>query len=175
MEETRKMQQKMHKDFFDRCKTAIENGFYMEAILMEYAAIEARLEVMLGLLGLPCNQFIDDSQRKSINISHRVHCADMLRKCSQTFENTKLNKKFFDNISKWIGKRNEYIHGLYKNEIIYSSRIKDAKTFAERGYDYCRFLYNEVNRLKRMKRNHIEYFDESIICYSSKCSMCNKE
>ena len=175
MEETRKIQEKMHKDFFDRCKAAIENGFYMEAILMEYAAIEARLEVMHGLLGLPCNQFIDDSQRKNINISHRVHCADVLRKTSKVFDNTKLSKSFFNNISKWISKRNEYIHGLYKNEIKYSSRIKDAKHFAEQGYDYCRILYNEVNRLKRLKKNHIECFDEKVNCCSSKCVMCDKE
>ena len=175
MEENKKLQVEMHKDFFDRCKFAIENKFYMEAILMEYAAIESRLEVMLGVLGLPCNKFIDNSQRKSINISHRVNCVNYLRKNSIVFDNTKLSKSFFEKLSKWLGKRNEYIHGLYKNEIIYNTRIKDAKTFAEHGYVYCRLLYNEVNRLKRMKRNHIEYFDESIICYSSKCSMCNKE
>ena len=38
------MQRLMHKDFFDRCELAINQKFYMEAILMEYAAIEARME-----------------------------------------------------------------------------------------------------------------------------------
>ena len=130
---------------------------------------------MLGVLGLPCNKFIDDKQRKSINISHRVYCASLLRKNTLVFNNTKLSKNFFDNLSKWIGKRNEYIHGLYKNEIIYNTRIKDAKAFSERGYEYCRLLYNEVNRLKRMRKNHSACFDESITCCSSKCLMCNKE
>lgn len=33
MEENKKLQVEMHKDFFDRCKFAIENKFYMEAII----------------------------------------------------------------------------------------------------------------------------------------------
>ena len=72
MEENKKLQVEMHKDFFDRCKFAIENKFYMEAILMEYAAIESRLEVMLGVLGLPCNKFIDNNQRKNIRNRQRI-------------------------------------------------------------------------------------------------------
>ena len=66
--------QKMHKNFFDRCENAIENEFYMEAILMEYAAIESRLEVILGLVGMPCNKFIEDNERKKVQISHRISC-----------------------------------------------------------------------------------------------------
>lgn len=60
------MQRLMHKDFFVRCKSAIEQKFYMEAILMEYAAIEARMEILLGVIGLPCNKFISDKERHNI-------------------------------------------------------------------------------------------------------------
>ena len=72
--------QKMHQNFFDRCEKAIENDFYMEAILIEYAAIESRLEVMLGLIGMPCNKFLEASERKKIQISHRISCAKKFRK-----------------------------------------------------------------------------------------------
>ena len=54
------LQRLMHKDFFDRCVFAINQGFYMEAILMEYAAIESRMETLLSILGLPCNKFLPD-------------------------------------------------------------------------------------------------------------------
>lgn len=86
--------QKMHQNFFDRCEKAIENDFYMEAILIEYAAIESRLEVMLGLIGMPCNKFLEASERKKIQISHRISCAKKFRKNSSLFENTKLSNKF---------------------------------------------------------------------------------
>lgn len=160
----------MHKNFFDRCNDAIDSGFYMEAILMEYAAIEARLEVLLGVIGLPCNKFQDDKVRKNIQISHRINCADKLLKSAPVFEKTKLEKQYFKKLGEWIKKRNRYIHGLYKNEIQYSARIKD-KDFAEAGLKYCRCLYDEVNRMKRLQKNHPEMFCHGISCASSKCTL----
>ena len=163
--------QKMHQNFFDRCEKAIENDFYMEAILIEYAAIESRLEVMLGLIGMPCNKFLEASERKKIQISHRISCAKKFRKNSPLFENTKLSNKFFDNLEKWINRRNTYVHGLYKNEIEYSSRLKGAKDLAEKGLNYTRLLYNEVNRLKRLKKNYPKKYEnliENIDCATSK-------
>lgn len=165
--------QKMHQSFFDRCENAIENEFYMEAIFMEYAAIESRLEAMLGLIGMPCNKFLEASERKKIQISHRISCAKKFRKTSLLFENTRLSNKFFDNLENWIAKRNIYVHGLYKNEIEYNSRIKGAKELAEKGLNYTRLLYNEVNRLKRLKKNHFEQFEgfvSNIECTSSNCN-----
>ena len=62
----------MHTDFFDRCESAIQNGFYFEAIIMEYAAIESRLEVICGVLGFPCGK--DCKCRKDIMIGSRIDC-----------------------------------------------------------------------------------------------------
>ncbi len=164
--------QEMHKNFFDRCEYAIENGFYMEAILMEYAAIESRLEVMLGLIGMPCNKFIEDGERKKVQISHRISCVKRFRKTSPLFEDTKLSSRFFDSLENWIVKRNTYVHGLYKNEIAYNSRMNGAKDLAEKGLNYTRLIYNEVNRLKRLKKNYPKKYEnliETIDCATSKC------
>lgn len=170
MEDNKILQVEMHKDFFDRCKFAIENKFYMEAILMEYAAIESRLEVMLGIFGAPCNKFADDNVRRKINISHRIACLKYLMKNSSAFDNSKLNKKFFEDFEKWISERNRYIHGLYKNEIIYKQRMKNSKNMAEKGYEYCRLMYNEVNRIKRLKKKHCKDFDFITACHSHECT-----
>ncbi len=160
----------MHTDFFDRCKDAIEHSFYFEAILMEYAALEARLEILLGIIGLPCNKFLPDDKRRAIQISHRLNCAANLRKTHALFEKTKLPKNFFDKLSAWVVKRNEYIHGLFKNEIIYSKRMANAKAFAESGFEYCRLLYNEVNRIKRLLKKTSSIKNNGIICNSNKCN-----
>ena len=163
-------QVKMHSDFFDRCKNAIENSFYFEAILMEYAAIESRMEILLGVLGLPCNKFLPDDKRTKIQISHRLNCASHLRKTHKLFAKTKLTKKFFDKLKEWVNKRNEYIHGLYKNELKYTGRIANAKAFSEDGLEYCRLLYNEVNRIKRLLKKSPDLKDNSIICKSNNCN-----
>ncbi len=72
MDEREKKQVEMHADFFDRCKVTLDQGFYLEAIFMEYAAMEARLESICGVAGLPCGR--DCNYRKDIKISHRIEC-----------------------------------------------------------------------------------------------------
>lgn len=52
MNEEQEKQVKMHRDLFDRCNAAIENKCYLEAVMLEYAAMEGRFEVMLGVLGM---------------------------------------------------------------------------------------------------------------------------
>lgn len=175
MEDLPKKQMEMHKNFFDKCKGAIENGYYLEAIFLEYAAIESRLEVILGVLGLPCNKDIDDSKRKGVQISHRINCMNcFLKNGSPVFEKTKLNKKFFDNLNSWTDKRNRYIHGLYKNAGEYEKRKAECKSLAKKGYQFADSLYTEANRLKYIKKHHPERIDSlNFECKSDKCNLKN--
>jgi aspartate carbamoyltransferase regulatory subunit len=48
--------------------------------------------------------------------------------------------------------------------------MANAKNFAEQGRKYCNFLYNEVNRLKRLKKMHPERFDEFLMCGDDNCT-----
>jgi len=148
----------MHRDFFERCQFAIDNAFDLEAIFLEYAAIESRLEIILGILGAPCNKSLASGIRKNINISHRINCFEKLITGS-CFEKTKINGKFFKDIRKWIEKRNTYIHGLYKNEHDYNGRIGGARDIAATGLELCRLLYNEAKRLNRLLKKNPEIFD----------------
>ena len=173
--QNRLCQRDMHKNFFDRCQYAIESGFYMEAILMEYAAIEARLEVILGMLGLPCNQFLPDKNRKTVYISHRVNCLEKMSKTSPVFEKSKLPKNYFGTLEKWIGTRNGYIHGLYKSEVRYKTRMKDSKETAEKGLKLCRQLYNEASRIRRLTKKQNPALWSEIHCYSSCCNLYSEK
>ena len=170
-------QQKMHKDFFDKCDTAIENGFYFEAILLEYAALESRLEVILGILQMPCNKDLESGKRKDIKISHRIQCLNYMRKHSPVFENTKLEKNFFEknHLVKWIKSRNIYIHGLYKNGQEYENRKAECKELAIQGREYCRLLYNEAKRLNRLLKNHPDAFEQHIRCCRSKSCIVSEK
>lgn len=167
MDEIKTKQVEMHKDFFDRCQAAIDSNFYLEAIFLEYAAIEGRLEVILGMLGAPCNKYLDSKTRCRINISRRIECLRKTRRELAIFEKTKLPITFFDKKSKllnWIDKRNRFIHGLYKNEIEYTSRISGAKKLAEDGLVICRYLYNEASRIRRLRKSKPERFEEIHFC-----------
>ena len=171
MNEIQQKQVAMHKDFFDRCRLAINEGFYMEAILMEYAAMESRLEIILGVAGLPCNNNLESGLRGSINISHRICCVKWLVQNSPLFEASKLDKEFFDKLKNWTVERNKYVHGLYKNEGMYEQRKEEAGALAENGLEYCRLLYNETRRLRRFVEKNAELLSCSIACHSKQCKL----
>ena len=160
----------MHTDFFDCTKLAIENGFYLEAIFREYAAIEGRLESLLGVIGAPCNKELPDTLRKDIKISHRITCVSKLYKNNSNIGNTKLTKQYFADLKSWILKRNTYIHGLYKNEFEYDNRSAHCKEIAEEGLLLARMLYNEVKRLRRHLKVHPDLVVFSTkLCYAKSC------
>ena len=148
MDETKQKQVAMHKDFFDRTQKAIDQGCYLEAVFLEYAAIESRLEILMGVLGAPCNKELPPNQRKEINISHRIRCVSGFYKNEREIGTTKLTTAYFKRLNEWIKERNSYIHGLYKNEIVYIERSAGANELAEQGLKLARLLYNEVKRIR---------------------------
>ena len=179
-ENIKKQQVDMHSDYFVRAENAVENRFYFEAIFLEYAAIEGRLEVILGVLGLPCNKDLPKEKRKLVNISDRIECLRKYRNINpDVFMRTKLPKYFFTRhgeLQSWINKRNTFVHGLLKNVDEYAERKKDSYDIAKQGLEYSRLLYNETKRIRRLVKNHPELFAKAvIICQNSNCIAIEKE
>lgn len=166
-------QVEMHKNFFDKCTVAIENGFFLEAIFIEYAAIEGRLEIILGVLGLPCNKDLPNDLRRKVLISHRIECLNRIFKMNkELFKKTKLEKTFFDKLKKWTEKRNTYVHGLYKNANDYREKKGNSKQLAVSGELLARKLYNEAKRLRRLKQRNSELFHNSnLSCIKINCKI----
>lgn len=161
----------MHKNYFDRAEKSKKEGCFLEAIFLEYAAIEGRLEVLCGLFSCPCNKELPDSIRKDIKISQRVNC---LKKVYNNHPacleyKTKLSQKCWSDLLCWLRKRNMYVHGLYKRPEEYINRNKEARSMSEEGYDYADLLYKEVKRVRRLRANHPEKLKyEGSVC-DGKC------
>jgi len=166
----KQLQKEMHKDFFVRCQNAINNGCYFEAMLMEYAAIEGRLEVIMGVLGLPCNKQLPSEERRKIYVSNRLTCLREIYLSSNVLADSPIPRSFWKKLEKWIRSRNMYIHGLYKNEIQYKSRMKDVESIAKAGYDYANTLYKEAKRLRRLLRKGVLSESSDIECNKSLCA-----
>lgn len=157
-------QRVMHKDMFDKIKNALQNGFYFEALFLEYSAIDGRLEVMSGLLSMPCNKDIESNKRRLINISNRIKCIGIAYKKERLLQSGRyISQKFWQNLAKWIENRNMFMHGLLKNAELYNSRLAEITTVAENGFNFLSCLYNEVHRIKRL------YKKENHICSNSPC------
>ena len=172
MDQLKQKQVLMHSDFFDRCHFAIDNGFYIEAIIMEYAAIESRLESICGQLGFLCGQ--DCIFRKDISVSSRIECLRVYWNNNKSVVlKSKLPDNFFSKngaLKKWIIGRNIVVHGLYKNAQEYTSRLENNMNLAENGLEYAKLLYNEAKRIGRLRKNHPEVFETSVNkCKNSKC------
>lgn len=162
----------MHRNFFDKTQFAIDNGFFIEAISLEYAAIESRLESICGQLELPCGQKCPN--RKDIKISQRIECLRKNRILNTVvFETTKLPKRFFTErgeLRTWIKQRDIIIHALYKNSLLYQTRTGDLEECAQSGICYARALYNEAKRIQRMRKNHSDVFDTYVkVCSNPNC------
>ena len=163
----------MHKNYFDRAKQAIECGHYLEAVFLEYAAIEGRLEVICGLLGCPCNKNLPPEIRKDIKISARITCLKKLYKnhpaCIDS--KAKLSNDELERISKWTNIRNKYVHGLFKKPEEYIIRLGELQKIASNGYDITDLLYKEAKRLRYLAKNHKERMVyEGPRCKRSKCN-----
>ena len=161
---------RMHVSFFDHVREAINKGFFYEAIFLEYAAIESRLEVLCGLVGYPCSRDLDVKSRRKVNISQRVECLEKYYR-KNAFETqrskTKMPRKEWKNLNKWIGeKRNPYVHGLFKNPEVYLLRSEKSAEVAAEGYRLADLLYKEVKRVKG-----IIFRQSTILSYNSR--QCN--
>lgn len=154
----------MHRNYFDRASLAIRDGYYLEALMYEYAAIEGRLEVICGMLDCPCNKNLDPNIRRQINIGNRINCLTSLYKhhpaCSRN-STSKLSGEFWVSLKNWLKSRNQYVHGLYKNPDLYTKRITDRSKLASEGLRLSRLLYNEAKRIRRLRNDHLEMMEYS--------------
>lgn len=173
--EDKEKQVAMHKEFFDRAEQAIQHGYYLEAVFIEYAAIEGRLEVLLGVLGAPCNKKAADKDRRKVDISHRITCLKKIYKDISMTGNTKLDANYFKKLDKWIKDRNTIVHGYYKNELCYRERSAKNRELAVNGLELANMLYNEAKRLRRYKRAHHDAdLSQVSVCYETSCNLNGK-
>ena len=157
--EEREIARVVHKGYFDRCKYAIENQFYFEALCMEYAAIEGRMKVVMSLLNMPCSKCSEDTYKR-LALNNKFLCLKSFFGTSPIFENSKLTKKKIDKIQKWCHMRNELIHNLYLDPTSTEELMQGLKKYADRGYEYSNWMYNECSRLRRLRKQKPELFEK---------------
>ena len=127
-----------YKEQFKRLKKAFEYKFYMEAIFIEYAIMEDRVEAILRYEG---NEIKTQNEREFISITRKLN---KIKKIAE--KNKSLPQRYFaDEIFEWIKKRNALIHALLKKELT----TDEVKTFAEEGKLLTRTLCDKAKNYKR--------------------------
>ena len=166
--EGKKAQELHRKGFFGSCYKAINNGSYLEAMLLEFAALENRVAVIFRELDMPCSTCKDTDIIYNIGLYTKLIC---LKKIIQNKEHpaitgkTKLTTKMINEIVKWTRKRNGIIHRLYSSPDGYEEMRMKSEEYAKQGMEYASIMYAEANRIKNLKRRHPELFkDFSFLC-----------
>ena len=124
-----------------KLKIAMDQEFYLEALLLEYSIVEDRLLSILKHLGLKYTE----SDGRELQIGRKV------KKVRGQIENKnpliigKVDVDLIDRIITWKNTRNELVHNschrLFNNE--------EVTKCAEEGAEIVRLLSNSATRIKR--------------------------
>ena len=155
---------KVHAGFFDKTQKAIEEGYYLEAICQEYAAIEARTSKIMDSLGMPCGMPKKLKDWPNVPLTTRLRCLKYFLSDQDLFGKTYFDgPEEIDDVIKWIDDRNKRIHALYTDTEKYEDMIKANKKLAETGLFYAKTFYSERTRLKNLIAKKPELLDSKRI------------
>ncbi len=136
-----------YKAMHENLSKAMKNGFFYEAIFIEYAILEDRLSSVLRYAGVPYTQ----KSGKDIPISQKILKIRNSRELSGKFYKDRLTEELLDELVGWLGERNDLIHHLAK--LPYDS--ESVKHTAETGYELVMTVQKKsasvIRHLNRMK------------------------
>lgn len=127
-----------YKEQTGRLKRALRNEFYIEAVTIEYAIIEDRLESVLRHEGV----FNPD---KHGSLARKLKRVRELRRRKASLENKYFSDEFLDSIEAWKEKRNPLIHALLKLELT----KEEVRGTAEQGYEIVKQLNSKATSIRR--------------------------
>lgn len=129
-----------YREQMGRLKKALAYQFYLEAVFIEYAIMEDRLESVLrhsGKWNPKPDQFVPiNTKRKKV-----AKLAEEKKSLAHKYFSVELT----DAIEKWIADRNQLIHALMKQSL----HTEDLSELAEQGQDIVKTLSNKVSLYNR--------------------------
>lgn len=127
-----------YKEQMGRLKKALQNEFYIEAITIEYAVMEDRLESVLRHEGV-------FNPEKHGSLARKLNRVKDLRRRKDSLENKYFTEEFLDSITEWSKERNALIHALLKQELT----TEKVKLTAEQGNDIVKKLTGKATSIRR--------------------------
>ena len=126
---------KIYRDLSTKLKKAIENTFYYEAVFIEYAIIEDRMESLMRHGLIPYH----DEFGYVLSLDKKLKAIKHSRLLKDDYIAKHLTSELLESIDSWRKRRNKVIHELisanYDNENI--------KALALKGQDIVRILNNK--------------------------------
>lgn len=143
-----------YKEQMGRLKKAIDQAFYLEAIFIEYAIIEDRLESVLRHSGK-----WNPKPGKPISIEKKINNVKKLTEEKKGIARKYFVEQLFVDLEEWKTERNRLIHALMKQLL----HTEELKNLAEKGYEIVKLLnnksslYNKCMDKKKAKEQESQY------------------
>ena len=139
----------IYKQLSSDLTKAMKQGFYYEAIFIEYAILEDRLASVLKYAGV-----LTMEKAGNQNIAKKINDIRNSKEFSSKFVRERLSFELLDSITAWKDKRNRLIHNLAN--IPYDAAA--VKEVAEEGYEIVKVVKNKsdsvINRFKKERLNN---------------------
>ncbi len=127
-----------YKEQTTRLKKALQNEFYIEAIAIEYAIMEDRLESILRHEGV-------FNPEKHSTLARKLARVRELRRRKNSLENKYLSEELLDSIAEWKEQRNALFHALLKLQIT----TEQVRGTAESGNLIVKQLTSKATSIRR--------------------------
>ena len=121
-----------------RLKSAIHSGFFLEAIFIEYAIIEDRLESALRHAGA----FSPEKQR---TITAKLNKLSKLCEAKKGLARKYFTPELIAAVRQWKGRRNPLVHELMRQRV----STEELEAFALEGESLVRTLKSKVGSFNR--------------------------
>lgn len=132
-----------YREQFHRLKKAIDMRFYLEAIFIEYAIMEDRMDSIISYEG---NNVKSKRKNGFVTFSDKKRKVMDLSREKKSIIARYFSDDLLDNIMEWVDGRNSKIHALLKQNLT----TDELQRFAEKGEELCKELRNRANNYKRM-------------------------
>ena len=127
-----------YKEQMGRLKKAMNSGFYIEAIAIEYAVIEDRMESILR----HSNKYNPD---KHNTLNKKLNRVSELQRNKTGLLRKYISEELIEEIHEWKNNRNPIVHALLKLNL----STEDLKCIAEKGQSIVKTLCSKVTSYNR--------------------------
>jgi hypothetical protein len=142
--------QKRYSNLMVKLSKATNNEYYYEAIFLEYAIIEDRLESLLKHAGLKFKK--DDGRNIEMNI--KINKIKSGKNFQDKYIKKHLDNEFINRLDKWRDTRNKLIHNLVNIEYD-DSNIKnlalEGECIAKRLNNKSKLINNYFDKMNNKK------------------------
>ena len=133
-----------YREQFIRLKKALSNGFYLEAIFIEYAIMEDRVESVHRHAGL-WEKYLKKCNGRNPSIDSKVKYIQKAAEERKSIQHKYFSDDLLDKLLEWKEERNRLIHVLMKQQLT----EKEIYQFAVNGKELTEQLRNRSGNHNR--------------------------